>query len=553
MKTRFLTLIIVIVLLGAALRFFQLGKTPISLEWDEVALGYDAYSILQTGRDQFGTWFPINFRSLDDWKPPLYVYSAVPAVAIFGLTEFATRFPSAVFGTAAVFLTYLLVLELFAQRRSWEKQLLALLSALFLAVSPWHLQFSRAAFETNLSVTVTLLALVTFLKGISGNKKLFILSAFFFGLSFFSYHSTRVVTPLILLSLLVIFRRQLPDRKTILASLGLYLFFVIFFLPIATSPDAQIRFLVTNDLNIGKYQEDAAKLINNDKNIGQEMAGKIFHNRRIAMINYENFQKVLRNYFVHFSPKFLVVEGDATLHHAPGFGMIYYFDFLLLVLGVIFYLTRYRSRRSLILPLWLLFAPIPAAITWQAPHSVRSEIILPTLQIFTAIGLVGILTILRREWRVLAWVFGIIILPFFIFGVGSYLHQYYGHTNVELSKYWLYGRKDAAIYTESAKVNYDKVLVSLKVDMPYIFWLFYTKYPPQKNLSEGGIVSGGFADERNHFDKYEFRNFDYKSLTESPQKLLLVGTPKDFPPDARILKTIYYLDGSVALIIAENR
>ncbi|MCJ7740923.1 hypothetical protein MUP32_06475, partial [Candidatus Microgenomates bacterium] len=121
------------------------------------------------------------------------------------------------------------------------------------------------------------------------------------------------------------------------------------------------------------------------------------------------------------------------------------------------------------------------------------------------------------------------------------------------SKYWLYGRKDAAIYTESVKENYDKVLVSLKVDMPYIFWLFYTKYPPKKNLSEGGIVSGGFADERNHFDKYEFRNFDYKSLTESPQKLLLVGTPKDFPPDARILKTIYYLDGSVALIIAENR
>src|SRR3989344_8654583 len=87
-----------ITILASILRLYNLGKTPNALEWDEVALGYDAYSILRTGRDQFGKFMPITFRSLDDYKPPIYEYLAVPFVGMFGLTPFAVRFPSALAG-----------------------------------------------------------------------------------------------------------------------------------------------------------------------------------------------------------------------------------------------------------------------------------------------------------------------------------------------------------------------------------------------------------------------------------------------------------------------
>lgn len=545
-------LLILIVFLGAVLRLYQLGKTPISLEWDEVAIGYDAYSILKTGRDQFGKFLPNNFRSLDDYKPPLYEYATVPAVAIFGLTEFAVRVPSAFFGIIAVVLTYFLVLEIFPEKKRKERYLIALLSAFFLGISPWHLQFSRAAFETNLSVTVTLAAVILFLKGISGRPKMFILSAVFFGLALFSYHSTRVVTPLLLLSLFLLFHKRLPAKKIILSFLFIYGIFLYFFLPIATSKEAQIRFFVTNDLQSEKFQSESARNILQDSQIGAELVGKIFHNRRITVINYENFKKVISNYLLHFSPKFLFVEGDAPLHHAPGFGMMYFFDLPLLLLGVIYLLTTCRSRYNLVLPIWLLLAPLPAAVTWQSPHSVRAEIILPTLQIFSSIGLIGLLLFFKKEARSFYLISAVIFVFFLIYGTASYLHQYYFHTNIELSKNWLYGRKEAALFTEGLKQNYDRVLVSLKVDMPYIFWLFYIKYPPSKYLSEGGTVSGGFADERNKFDKYEFRNFDYSNLP-TDKKLLLVGVPRDFPPDAKFLKTIYYLDGTEALKIAENR
>ena len=88
--------------------------------------------------------------------------------------------------------------------------------------------------------------------------------------------------------------------------------------------------------------------------------------------------------------------------------------------------------------------------------------------------------------------------------------------------------------------------------MPYIFWLFYSQYPPERYLKEGGTVSGGFAEERNRFDKYQFRNFKYRQLSGNGN-LLLVGTSIDFPPDAKIVKTIYNPDGTIALLIAENQ
>lgn len=550
---RFLVIFAGIVLFAAILRLFYLGRIPLSLEWDEVALGYDAYSILQTGKDQFGKFLPITFRSLDDYKPPLYVYMAIPSVFIFGLTEFATRLPSAVFGIGAVFLTYFLVIELFDDIQGNFKYFLALMATFLLALSPWHLQFSRAAFETNLSVTVTLLAVYMFLRGVKGSKFLFILSAVFFGLSFFSYHSTRVVTPLLLISLLILFRNDLPAKKFIYIFLGIYAVFILAFIPIAISPEAQIRFRVTNDFNSAYYQDQSAKDIVQDGVIHQDaqLVGKILHNRRLEIYNYDNLMKVIRNYLLHFSPEFLFVKGDAPLHHAPGFGMMYFFEAPLLYFGILYYILRLRSKKSFILFMWMLVGPLPASVTWPAPHSVRSEIILPTLQIFSAIGLLASLVLVKKHVPKIAPFFMISLVMVAFYGMLVYFHQYYIHTNIELSKNWLYGRKEAVEFTESIKDRYDRVLVSMKVDMPYIFWLFYTKHSPSTYLSKGGTVSGGFADERNKFDKYEFRNFDSSDVVK-PGKTLFVTIPSNLPPGVNILKTIHYIDGTQALTIAEN-
>ncbi len=540
-----------IIILAIVLRVYKLGKIPNGLEWDEVALGYDAYSILHTGRDYFGNFLPLTFRSLDDYKPPLYVYADVIPVFLLGLTEFSTRLPTALFGIVGVILTYYLVLELLREVPRHVRVKIALLAALFLAVSPWHLQFSRAAFETNLSVTVTIAAVLFFYRGIFHNPKEFLLSALFFGIALFSYHSTRVVTPLLLLSLFIILHKSLPSKRYLVGFFLIYSVFVYLFIPILRSPEAQIRFRVTNALNLDEAQTMAAEQIKQDEGLNSLIGGKIFHNRRLSLFNYSTVQKLVENHLKHFSPEFLFVKGDVPLHHAPGFGMMYFFDAVFLPLGILFFLLRLRSRYSAILLLWLLYGPLPASVTFQVPHAVRAEIILPSLQIFSAVGLFFLYDFIRKESRLYALGACVFISVLFMYGAGAYLHQYYIHTDIELSKYWLYGRKEAVEYTEKVKSQYDTVIVSPHIDMPYIFWLYYSRYSPKTLQMEKGIHSGGFAEERNKFSKYEFRPFSYSDSKRRNDNVLLVGTPADFPVGIKKEKVIKYIDHTEAIYIVD--
>ena len=96
---------------------------------------------------------------------------------------------------------------------------------------------------------------------------------------------------------------------------------------------------------------------------------------------------------------------------------------------------------------------------------------------------------------------------------------------LEYSKAWLYGRKEAAIFTDSVKHKYDRVIVSTKLEQPHEFWLYYLKYDPEKYLTVGGTVSGGYLEDRNKFDKYLFKPIEFEQQrTES--KTLFVGTHK---------------------------
>src|SRR3972149_866909 len=199
--------LIFIIILATVLRFYQLGQNPPSLNWDETAHGYNAYSILKTGRDEYGYRLPLSFRSFDDYKPPIYTYLVVPSIAVFGLNDFAVRFPSAFLGVLAVLFSYLMVFELFKRKE------IALLAAFFLAISPWHLQFSRVAFETNSATFWSVLGTWAFLQGSANTGKKFVLwmslSAFAFGANLFMYHNARVFIPIYTLMLIFLHRRKL--------------------------------------------------------------------------------------------------------------------------------------------------------------------------------------------------------------------------------------------------------------------------------------------------------------------------------------------------------
>ena len=150
LKNKIYILLAVIVLLAGIVRFYKIDQIPVSLYWDEVSIAYNAYSIAETGRDEYGKTLTLLFKAFDDYKTPGYVYLTAVAVKLFGLNEFSTRFFSAFLGTLTILSTFLFIREFIRRKLSEvEPDYLALLAALLVAITPVHIQFSRAGFEAN--------------------------------------------------------------------------------------------------------------------------------------------------------------------------------------------------------------------------------------------------------------------------------------------------------------------------------------------------------------------------------------------------------------------
>ena len=188
-------LLIIILLIAFSIRFINLNSTP-ALNPDEAALGYNAYSLIQTGKDEHGDSWPLHFKSFGDFKPGGYVYLALPFVKVLGLNTLAVRLPNLILSLLTIFFLYKLVFLLS------KSEILALLSSSVLALSPWHIHFSRGAWESSAALSFILIGTYFFFKSINVkfllNFNLFVL---FYVLSLYIYHSARLISPLIVLIL----------------------------------------------------------------------------------------------------------------------------------------------------------------------------------------------------------------------------------------------------------------------------------------------------------------------------------------------------------------
>lgn len=536
--------LILIVFLGIVLRFWQLGNIPPSLDWDEAALGYNAYSILKTGKDEYGVFLPRVLRSFDDYKPPLYAYLAIPSIAVFGLEPWAVRLPSAVMGIFAIIGTYFLVRELVKLTKReglWEN--LPLISAFLLAISPWHIQFSRIAFEANTGVTLNIWAVTSFLYGLKSRGALMV-AAFLSGMALYAYHSERIFVPLIFLFLAILFWKQLcANKKSLIIALFVGVITILPLIPVVFTGTSVTRLAGTSSL-----ADQTALLANTVKKLQYDEShnifwGVIFDNRRLVWL-----QTVLTGYLSHFSFRWLFLTGDNPRHHAPDMAPLYLWEMPFLLWGI-FQISKKGGLMAKILCAWFLISPIAASPTTGLPHAIRTLVFLPTFQIFTGVGVLEFLNWLKGKKTFLKKIVCVAASIFVSFNIIFYLHMYFGHLNHEDSYDWQYGYKETVDYVKSHSADYDKIVVSTRLEQPYMFFLFYLKYDPVQYLAEGGTHSGGFAEYKNKFDKYEFRPINWISERRDGT-VLYVGSPGEIPaPD---LVTIHYLNGEEAMRIASK-
>lgn len=539
----------VILVISILLRFYQLGINPPSLDWDEVSLGYNAYSILKTGADEYGNKFPLSFRSFDDYKPPLYVYLTVVPIVLFGLGEFAVRFPSAVLGILTVAVTYFLVKELLKDWNKSQKETIALLSMFFVAISPWSLQFSRAAFEGNMGLFFFTFGILLFLKGII-NKKVLIISSISFALSLYSYHSFRLIVPIFIFLAFMLFIKELIKEKFYPS---IFCFLILtstlpIILSLTTNKGAGSRLSMVTLFDGSDLLNHSIKELEYDQS-KNDYLGYIFHNRRVAY-----GQAIVKGYLDHWNPDFLFLHGDGgRQHHAVNVGMLYLWDICFILLGIYLLLNKF-SKRILILFIWFIIAPLASSITTGTPHPVRAIGMLIPFHILAAAGLFFFCSkiILLVKNKILSYTIISFAIIGLIFNIIYYLHQYYIHTPIEYGDFWQYGNKEVILEAKNLENKYSKIIMSYKYDQPYVYYLFYGRIDPfwyQKNWDYKD--DGTFDRFKRVIGKYEFRYIDYEKDKNIPHALL-IGSPSEIPDNAKTLKLIYFPNGDIAYKIAET-
>jgi 4-amino-4-deoxy-L-arabinose transferase-like glycosyltransferase len=522
-----------VLVLAAGLRFYKLDSLPPSLYWEEAALGYDAYSILQTGRDFHGASWPIvAFESFGDWKPSLYFYAVVPAIAVFGLNEWAVRVPSAIAGLVIVVGVGLLARKLGGPTAAEKRMLVGMAIA---AISPWAILFSRGGWESNLATALIVTGVTSFIYFIdlsraqvthfSGRREPIAIFLFIIGVvglcaSMYAYHAARLVAPLLGLGLICLWWVQNPvsflkrQARFLLLGAGLVLVVLMPILISLPSVETQQRFNETNifaDLSLLQKSQQLQAAAGNTI-----MAGLVYHRYVI------NAQAMIQTYLSHFSLDFLFIKGDANLRHSIQFmGHLYHLEFVFVLLGV-WWLLRQRQPYHVFLFWWLLIGIIPASITHAAPHALR---ILPTMPVWLLLvtaGIGALYEIKLEAWKkIQRYIPRMKHLPLSSLFAASLIIIY----SVELLMFWrFYTKIYPNVYGGAFNDGYKQMILAVETEAknnpelpvvimrskgrPSVYYWFYTKTDPSRVQVADAIV------EKDQGEYLTFENVTFPVKTD---------------------------------------
>ena len=441
-------ILLLILLLGFSVRVYQVSVIPPGFFADEASIGYNAYTLINNFSDETGNKSPVFFKNFGSfYRPGLSIYLTSPFIFLFGLNEFSSRFSSAVFGTLTILIVYYLTIYLFKNYK------IALLSSLFLAISPWHIHFSRINQEFAYLAFSLSFSLLIFLLGIHKRKKLIPLSFVLFGLSLYSYVTAYVIIPLFLVSLCTIYYKKIKINKK---------FFLIGFILLSI-----ISLPLILGLSNGKTMSRF-----NQISTANEMKTK-----------QEIFKGVINTYKGHFSSDFLFTKGDIdykehfiTRFSVRGIGQLYLFQLPFIILGFIY---SYRYKKTFLLLLaWLIIFPLGSTFAPFAdgggPFASRSITGVIPFQIFTAAGIFYLLSLAKRKIvkkSLILLIFISIILSFYRF-----LFLYFSEYPKYSSNFWgwQYGAREIVNYFEEHENEYDHLYMAPEFNAPDIFLKFYS-------------------------------------------------------------------------------
>lgn len=498
-----LPLVAAIVALGLFLRLHKLDTVPAGLYIDEASFGYNAYSILKTGADEFGTPFPLYTPSFGTGKNPVYLYAAALSAAALGLNEFSTRLPAAVFGALTILFSFMLGTAMTGRRSA------GLLAALFLALCPWHFFFSRFAIETtSMSCFISLGFYLLFL-GLKKPRAL-AAAAIVLGVALYTYAPAIPFIGVMLVAFAVIFSKQLaalPGRDIAVAAIAFALLAVPHFFPAIKGAEQAAHLKKSAVVNPDNDADSRALLRKSP------WPAPLFADASPAPIRAA---VIARNYISNYSPRYLFSRGDFSSFRArvKGYGPFLPIMAPLLALGLAALLLR-PSPGSKFLLCWFFAFPLGASIaTQEFPSATRTFTALPGMELIFAAGILAVVDAIKSislKHKQYAPAIGaasvaaaICFSALFAVSSANFFRHYFNRYPRYSSYDWNCGFKEAFSTAGKSASPGTQIVVSDSIPFSYIYALYYTKYDPARLQARPLEWKGPYR--VGDFDQYSVRD-----------------------------------------------
>lgn len=532
-------LLALIILLAIFLRFYGLGRIPQGFQVDEVAFGYNAYSIMQTGRDEFGKLLPLTLRSFDDYKAAVYSYLTIPFIKVFGLTELAVRLPSAVLGVLMIPLVFFIV------KRITKNNKLALLSALLCAISPSLIFLSRVQSDPLAACFFILLGLCSFLLFIDKKQWPFLITAFFlWAVGYYTYQYPRIFLLFFAPILFMLYHKSFTKNQKILYAAG---FIVLVILSAYLfKQGANARFTQVSVFKSPAVQLPLNEAIREEGHNGA-LTARVFNNKPIG---YGRF--LVGNFFDYISPHFLFFEAVTPLREkVPDAGIMYLLEFPFLLIGAYQIIRKKQKWGYFFLAWFLLTAASLSFINDDSPNIHRFMIADFALEIIAAFGIQELFSLFKKKQKMLMQLCAIILVVAYAYSTAYFWHNLFVRQPVHQPWARNYAYKDLVYQIDHYAPQFKKTVISVTGSNTYIFILFYNKYDPAKYQASGslGNVSG------KGFDNYIFDHEDCPlqtgingiGQTKGEYDVLYVDSGNCITgPDVKVLQVVRWRDNSPA-------
>lgn len=508
-----------ILFVATFLRFSHLGTLPQGMTWDEAFLGYVGKMVITTGRDEHEDFLPIVFRSFGDYKAPLGVYLTGVSTSLFGLTPLATRLPYALAGVLTVGLVGGIT---WLRTRSWGWSLLA---AWILAILPWHVHFSRLAFESGLAVFFFALFLMSWqalrqTAVVALKTKILWWSLLLTGVlgSIYVYHSSKIVLPLSILTIGIwevftawpMWRARWREifSAGVIGIMGLGPFFWS---------------LQTGGLN----------------RASQTLFWHHLHTQESWI------SRLAENILAHMSWDFLVLGAADTLRHGTGYaGVLTATQLIALILGATWLLWKHFTKNSqtdlptsqtsrwafwrkasapelaadgiILWSLLTIIAFIPAIIGFEVPHPNRALLAVVPLTILATEGVKRLQATLQGNAR--QTLLATLIL-FTALESAAFWHDLTTEYPARSSAAWMEGRVEMSRWAGETAQNGTSVAITRDLGEPEIFFGFANDWPIERYRARdfGGVI---FVDQDQLTNQNAARLVSSQPLTEPDLTLL---------------------------------